>query len=147
MGEPEDLKELDEPEEFKNKTIAWVYVRAKNVGGKDVKRPTVMSDVGAESDAGSPAQRLLPLLNELGGQVASVAGPRIVTGPTAPRSSNPRTCGSAEKAAPSASHIPSPRTPRSATSPTAGPRWFGYVRGSGCRCARADGGTGAPVRP
>lgn len=59
LGKPEDLKELDDPKKYKDKKIAWVYVKAKHVGGPDIKEAKPMSDVGAETDAGAPATRFI----------------------------------------------------------------------------------------
>ncbi|MEV7465483.1 hypothetical protein AB0O20_03070 [Streptomyces kronopolitis] len=63
-GTHEDLKELDDPGKYKAQKVAWVYVKAKNVGSKAAKDTLVMSDVGAEAN-GSPAQRLLVLMGDL----------------------------------------------------------------------------------
>ncbi|WP_282792715.1 hypothetical protein [Streptomyces sp. CC224B] len=59
LGKPEDLKELKDDKKYGDKKIAWIYVKAKHVGGDPVKEPTVMSDVGAETTAGNPATRFI----------------------------------------------------------------------------------------
>ncbi|GHC69546.1 lipoprotein [Streptomyces flavofungini] len=59
LGKPEDLKELDDPKKYKDKKIAWIYVKAKHVGGPAIKEAKPMSDVGAETDAGAPATRFI----------------------------------------------------------------------------------------
>lgn len=53
-GKPGDLKELDDSK-YVGQKIAWIYVRAKQVGGAAVKRPEPMSNIGAETTDGSPA--------------------------------------------------------------------------------------------
>ncbi|WP_030800759.1 hypothetical protein [Streptomyces sp. NRRL S-337] len=57
-GKPKDLKELNDSK-FDGQKIAWVYVRAKHVGGSAVKEPEPMVNIGAETTDGSPATRFL----------------------------------------------------------------------------------------
>lgn len=59
LGKPADLKELDDPKKYKDKKIAWVYVKAKHVGGPAIKEAKPMGEVGAETDAGAPATRFI----------------------------------------------------------------------------------------
>lgn len=64
-GTSEDLQELGEESKFAGQKVAWVYVEARHVGGKPVKGPMVMTNVGAETAGGSKATRLLVFLGDL----------------------------------------------------------------------------------
>ncbi|MFD9908452.1 hypothetical protein [Streptomyces sp. NPDC059063] len=59
LGKPADLKELDDEKKYKDKKVAWIYVKAKHVGGDAVKGPMVMSDIGAETVSGTPATKFI----------------------------------------------------------------------------------------
>ncbi|MGA4840060.1 hypothetical protein [Streptomyces sp. G45] len=73
LGKPEDLKELNDPKKYKDQKIAWIYVKAKHVGGPAVKEPMVMSDIGAETTSGSPARKFI-VIGDLSSQPADCKG-------------------------------------------------------------------------
>lgn len=73
-GKPADLKELGDDKKYGGKKIAWIYVKAKHVGGAAaIKSPTVMSDVGAETSAGTPATKFI-LIGDLSSRPADCVG-------------------------------------------------------------------------
>ncbi|MFD9072605.1 hypothetical protein [Streptomyces lasiicapitis] len=69
-GKPADLKELGDDKKYAGKKIAWIYVKAKHVGGAaPIKGPMVMSEVNAETGAGAPATKFI-LIGSLSSQPA-----------------------------------------------------------------------------
>ncbi|WP_172385242.1 hypothetical protein [Streptomyces sp. MNP-20] len=73
VGKPADLKELDDEKKYKGKKVAWIYVKAKLVGGSPVKQPMVMSNVNAETSDGSPATKFI-LIGALSSQPEDCVG-------------------------------------------------------------------------
>ncbi|MEI5102067.1 hypothetical protein RB200_30555 [Streptomyces sp. PmtG] len=73
LGKPEDLKELNDPKKYKDQKVAWIYVKAKHVGGPAVKEPMVMSNVGAETVSGGPARKFI-VIGSLSSQPADCEG-------------------------------------------------------------------------
>ncbi|MEV3858124.1 hypothetical protein AB0J38_27810 [Streptomyces sp. NPDC050095] len=58
-GTHTDLKELDEPSKYEGKKVAWVYVKAKNVGATSAKDTLVMTNVGTATGANGYRGHLL----------------------------------------------------------------------------------------
>ncbi|WP_405773703.1 hypothetical protein [Streptomyces sp. NBC_00859] len=63
-GDAADLKELDDQSKYEGQKVAWVYVKAKNIGHYGINSPLVMSNVGAEAN-GSAAQPLIIMMGDL----------------------------------------------------------------------------------
>ncbi|GGR71065.1 hypothetical protein GCM10010252_06670 [Streptomyces aureoverticillatus] len=73
-GKPADLKELGDDKKYKGKKVAWIYVKAKHVGGAPaIKSAMVMGDVSAETTAGAPATKFI-LIGSLSSQPADCLG-------------------------------------------------------------------------
>ncbi|WP_158857384.1 hypothetical protein [Streptomyces sp. NRRL B-1347] len=73
LGKPEDLKELDDDKKYGGKKVAWIYVKAKHVGGEAVKQPIVMTNVNAETSDGNPATKFI-LIGTLSSQPEDCVG-------------------------------------------------------------------------
>ncbi|EPH40212.1 hypothetical protein ABT390_16635 [Streptomyces aurantiacus] len=73
-GKPADLKELGDEKKYKGKKVAWIYVKAKHVGGAPaIKSALVMGDVSAETSAGAPATKFI-LIGDLSSRPADCLG-------------------------------------------------------------------------
>ncbi|WP_414168712.1 hypothetical protein ACMATS_21095 [Streptoverticillium reticulum] len=65
MGKPSDLDELKDKDKYAGRTIAWVYVNAKLVGGDaPVQGPMIMTSVGTLSGS-APGTKLLVMFGDL----------------------------------------------------------------------------------
>ncbi|MEV0257329.1 hypothetical protein AB0H82_24125 [Streptomyces sp. NPDC050732] len=73
LGKPADLDELNDRKKYKDLKVAWIYVKAKHVGGSAVKEPMVMSDVSGETSAGEPATKFL-LIGDLSSRPSDCVG-------------------------------------------------------------------------
>ncbi|GGV54623.1 hypothetical protein [Streptomyces spectabilis] len=73
LGKPGDLKELDDEKKYGGKKVAWIYVKAKHVGGEAVKQPIVMTNVNAETSDGNPATKFI-LIGTLSSQPKDCVG-------------------------------------------------------------------------
>ncbi|MCC2279728.1 hypothetical protein LKL35_30515 [Streptomyces sp. ET3-23] len=72
MGKPSDLAELDDKnkDKYQGKTLAWVYVNAKLVGGDaPIEGPLIGSDVGVLSEGDEPGTGLI-LIGDLSSRPA-----------------------------------------------------------------------------
>ncbi|AZM51707.1 hypothetical protein DMA15_03205 [Streptomyces sp. WAC 01529] len=73
LGKPADLDELDDKEKYEDLKVAWIYVKAKHVGGSAVKQPSVMSEVGGETSGGKPATEFI-LIGDLSSRPSDCVG-------------------------------------------------------------------------
>ncbi|MBW5420782.1 hypothetical protein GKQ77_04245 [Streptomyces sp. BG9H] len=73
LGKPADLDELDAKEKYEGLKVAWIYVKAKHVGGSAVKQPMVMSNVGGETSGGKPATEFI-LIGDLSSRPSDCVG-------------------------------------------------------------------------